>query len=205
MGPPSSLLPPISYLKTMRTPLAALSLLLVTATPAFAAEAGAKGGLLDPHLGLMTWTIIVFVLLLGGLWKFAWGPILEAVNGREQALRDAMAAAERDRNEAAKLVAEQRAAIEAARNEAQRYIAEGRATAESMRGEMLEQTRLQQAELLARARKEIESEKVKAIDELRREAVDLALAGAGKLIGQKLDGAADRALVENYLATLGTK
>ena len=189
----------------MRTPIAALSLLLVTATPALAAEAGAKGGLLDPHYGLMTWTIIVFVLLLGGLYKFAWGPILEAVNGREQALNDAMAAAERDRNEAARLMAEQKAAIEAARTEAQRYIAEGRATAESMRGEMLEQTRLQQAELLERARKEIESEKVKAIDELRREAVDLALAGAGKLIGQKLDGNADRALVEQYLATLGSK
>lgn len=189
----------------MRSPIAALTLLLATAAPALAAEAGAKPSLLDPHLGLMTWTIVVFVLLAVGLYFFAWGPILEAVNGREQALRDAMAAAERDRNDAARLLAEQRAAIEAARNEAQRYIAEGRATAESMRGEMLEQTRLQQAELLDRARKEIESEKVKAIDELRREAVDLALAGAGKLIGQRLDGAADRVLVEQYLASLGTK
>lgn len=189
----------------MRSSLLALALLSLTAAPAFAAEAGAKPGLLDPHLGLMTWTIIVFVLLLGGLWKFAWGPILEAVNGREQALRDAMAAAERDRAEAAKLVAEQKAAIEAARNEAQRYIAEGRATAEAMRDEMLESTRTQQAELLERARKEIESEKAKAIDELRKEAVDLALAGAGKLIGQKLDGASDRALVEQYLGSLGAK
>jgi F-type H+-transporting ATPase subunit b len=70
---------------------------------------------------------------------------------------------------------------------------------------MLEQTRAQQAELLDRARKEIESEKSKAIDELRREAVDLALAGAGKLIGQRLDAASDRKLVEEYLATLGKK
>jgi F-type H+-transporting ATPase subunit b len=100
-------------------------------------------------------------------------------------------------------MAEQKAAIEAARTEAQRYIAEGRATAESMRSEMLEQTRLQQAELLERARKEIESEKTKAVDELRREAVDLALAGAGKLIGQRLDTDADRQLVEQYLGTLG--
>jgi F-type H+-transporting ATPase subunit b len=189
----------------MRNSFLAFALLTLTASPALAAEAGAKPGLLDPHYGLMTWTLIVFLLLLGGLWKFAWGPILEAVNGREQALRDAMAAAERDRAEAARMMAEQRAAIEAARTEAQRYIAEGRATAEAMRGEMLEQTRTQQAELLERARKEIESEKVKAIDELRREAVDLALAGASKLIGQKLDGTADRAIVEQYLASLGTK
>ena len=46
---------------------------------------------------------------------------------------------------------------------------------------------------------------MKAIDALRREAVDLALAGAGKLIGQRLDSAADRTLVEQYLATLGSK
>ncbi|MEX2182113.1 MAG: F0F1 ATP synthase subunit B [Gemmatimonadaceae bacterium] len=177
----------------------------VTAAPAHAAEAGAKPGLLDPHLGLMTWTLAIFIVVLLILKKFAWGPILEAVNAREQAITDAMAAAERDRNDAAKLLAEQRAAIEAARNEAQRYIAEGRATAESMRGEMLEQTRQQQGELLDRARKEIESEKSKAIDELRREAVDLALAGAGRLIGQKLDADADRKLVEEYLTSLGGK
>jgi F-type H+-transporting ATPase subunit b len=189
----------------MRSLSSAVALLLVAATPALAAETGAKPGMLDPHYGLMTWTIMIFLTVMLLLRKFAWGPILGAVRAREQALADAMAQAERDRNEAARLMAEQKAAIEAARNEAQRYIAEGRATAESMRSEMLEQTRLQQAELLDRARKEIESEKVKAVDELRREAVDLALAGAGRLISQKLDAAGDRALVEQYLATLGKK
>ncbi|MEY2733961.1 MAG: hypothetical protein RL340_1020 [Gemmatimonadota bacterium] len=192
----------------MRAPLSALALLAAAATPALAsseAEAAAKPGLLDPHLGLMTWTIIVFVLLMLGLKKFAFGPIVDAVAGREQAIRDAIAAAERDRAEAAKLIAEQKAAIEAARGEAQRYIAEGRATAEQMRNELLEQTRQQQAELMERSRKEIEAEKAKAIADLRREAVDLALAGAGKLIGQKLDAAADRQMVEQYLASLGGK
>lgn len=185
--------------------LSALALLALTASPALAADAGAKPGLLDPHLGLMTWTLVVFALLMLGLRVFAWGPILAAVEGREKALADVMAAAERDRAEAARLVAEQKAAIESARNEAQRYIAEGRQTAEAMRSELLEQTRQQQAELLERARKEIETEKGKAIDELRREAVDLALAGAGKLIGHKLDAAGDRALVDQYLSSLGSR
>lgn len=187
----------------MRLSLTALSLLALSASPALAAEAGAKPNLLDPHFGLMFWTVVIFVALGLLLNKFAFGPILDAVNGREQAIRDAMAAAERDRAESAALLAEQKKSIEAARNEAQRYIAEGRATAETMRNEMMEQTRLQQGELLDRARKEIESEKVKAIVELRREAVDIALAGAGRLIGQKLDAASDRKLVEEYLATLG--
>ena len=178
---------------------------LTASTVPLAAEEGVKVNLLEPHFGLMFWTIVVFVGLLFLLRKFAFGPLLAAVRSREQALTDAMAAAERDRNEAAKLLAEQRAANEAARNEAQRYIAEGRATAESMRSEMLEATRSQQTELLERARKEIETEKVKAVDELRREAVDLAIAGAGKLIGQRLDAPADRAIVEKYLASLGGK
>ena len=192
----------------MRAPSLAFALLVATATPALAsseAEAAATPGLLDPHLGLMTWTIIVFVLLMIGLKTFAFGPIVDAVKGREQAIADAMAAAERDRAEAAKLVADQQAAIEAARIEAQRYIAEGRATAEAMRNEMVEQTRKQQAEMIENARKTIESEQAAAIAALRREAVDLALAGAGKLIGQKLDAAADRQLVEQYLTTLGSK
>lgn len=192
----------------MRASLSALALLAAAAIPALAssgAEAAAKPGLLDPHLGLMTWTIIVFVLLMIGLKTFAFGPILEAVSGREQAIRDAIAAAERDRAEAAKLIAEQKAAIEAARGEAQRYIAEGRATAEQMRNELLDQARKQQAELIDNAHKSIEAEKAKAIADLRREAVDLALAGAGKLIGQKLDAAADRQMVEQYLASLGGK
>jgi F-type H+-transporting ATPase subunit b len=190
----------------MRTPLSAFALLALTASPAFAAAAeGEKVNLLEPHAGLIFWTIVVFVATMLILKKFAFGPIVSAVQAREQAITDAMAAAERDRNEAAKLLAEQKAAIEAARNEAQRFIAEGRATAESMRSEMLEQTRSQQAELLERARKEIDSEKSKAIDELRREAVDLAIAGAGKLISQKLDSEADRKLVEQYLSSLGGK
>lgn len=189
----------------MRQLLSAFSLLAIAASPVLAAEEGGKVNLLDPHYGLITWTIVVFTVTLLLLRKFAWGPILAAVRGREQALLDAIAAAERDRNEAAKMIAEQKSAIEAARNEAQRFVAEGRATAESMRSEMLEQTRAQQAELLDRARKEIENEKVKAIAELRREAVDLALAGAGKLIGQKLDSAADRQIVETYLASLGKR
>jgi len=186
-------------------PLIPALLLLATPATAFAAEAEGKVNLLDPHYGLMFWTVLIFAAVMLVLNKFAWGPILEGVRAREKSLTDAITAAAADRESAARVLAEHKAAIEGARNEAQRYIAEGRATAESMRGEMLEQTRLQQAEILERARKEIESEKVKAIEELRREAVDLALAGASRLIGQKLDGAADRKIVEQYLATLGNK
>ena len=69
---------------------------------------------------------------------------------------------------------------------------------------MIEQTRKEQQDMLERARREIESEKEKALVQLRREAVDLALAGASKVIEQNLESDKNRKLVENYLASLGT-
>lgn len=165
--------------------------------------AAATPGLLDLQSGLMFWTLTVFLVLLFILAKFAFGPITAAVRSREQALEEAILAARKDRDDAAKLLEEHRRQIEAARGEAQRFIADGRATAEAMRGEMLEQTRAQQQELLERARRDIESEKGKAIAELRREAVDLAIAGATRVIEKNLDDQGNRQLVERYLATIG--
>ena len=177
--------------------------LLLIASPLMAQEAEAgKPGLLSLQGGLMFWTLIVFLLVFAILSKFAFGPITKAVADREQALLDAIEAAKKDREDAAALLEEHRKQIEAARNEAQRYIAEGRAQAEKMKSEMLEQTHAQQAELLERARRDIDAEKTKAIDELRREAIDLALAGASKVIEKNLDDAQNRKLVESYLSSI---
>ena len=67
---------------------------------------------------------------------------------------------------------------------------------------MLEETRTQQAELLERARRDIAHERDRAIADLRREAVDLALAGATKVIERNMDSQANRQLVESYLASV---
>ena len=186
----------------MRTSLTTLALILATATPAFAAQEGSPD-LLSPNAGLMLWTLIIFVLLMLVLWKFAFGPITRAVEAREQALSDAIDAAKRDREEAAALLAEHKRQIDAARSEAQRFIAEGRALGEKMRTDMLEQTRREQADLLDRARREIDAEKGRAIAELRREAVDLAIAGASRVVERNLDSATNRQLVESFLAGVG--
>jgi len=185
----------------MRTSLITPSLLALTATPAFAADGGAD--LLSPNAGLMFWTLLIFLLLLGVLSKFAFGPITRAVEARERALADAIEGAKRDREEAAQLLAEHKRQLDEARTEAQKFIADGRATGEKMRAELLEQTRREQAEMLERARREIDNEKIRAIAELRREAVDLAIAGASRVVEQNLDSAGNRKLVESFLATVG--
>ena len=184
----------------MRTLLRSLALVALLALPAFAEPANTN--LLDPNYGLMFWVFFVFVGLFFILKFFAFGPILQSVEAREQALEDAINAAKKDREEAARLLAEHRANLDASRGEAQKIIADARVAAERVRTELVEQAHAEQAAMLARARQEIESEKTRAIAELRREAVDLAIAGASKVIEKNLDEASNRALVESFLASV---
>ena len=186
----------------MRTLLRSLALSVLLAAPALAQEEAPKANLLAPNLGLMAWTLIIFVILAFVLSRFAFGPITAAVRAREQALEEAIASAKRDREEAARLLDEQRAALDATRGEAQKLIADARTAAERVRAELIEQAHTEQANMLDRARREIETEKSNAIAQLRREAVDLAIAGAGRVIDRNLDQAANRQLVESFLASV---
>ncbi|HEY3258454.1 MAG TPA: F0F1 ATP synthase subunit B [Gemmatimonadaceae bacterium] len=162
----------------------------------------AKTGLLSPHGGLMFWTLAIFLVLWFILSKFAFKPITAAVEAREKALEDAIVAAKADRDEAARILEEQRKQIEEARGDAQRIIVEGRAVGEKLRADMIEETRAQQQDMLERARREIEAEKVRAVIELRHEAVDLAIAGASKVIEKNLDDESNRRIVESFLASI---
>jgi F-type H+-transporting ATPase subunit b len=155
--------------------------------------------------GLMFWTIVVFLLLLAILKKFAWPAVLGAVEAREKALEEQLAEAERNRAEAAKLLAEHKKLVGDARTQAGAILAEARTTADKERALALEKTKEEQAELLERARREITAERDRAITDLRREAVDISLAAASKLIGERLGSDTDRKLVTDYLATLDTK
>ena len=183
---------------------ALLAALMLTATPAFAAEGGSVD-LLAPNTGVMAWTLIIFLLLLFVLSKFAFKPLFAAVEAREKALEDAIEGAKRDRAETEAALAQQRAQLEAARTEAQQIIADSRATAEKMRSDLLAQTKQQQEEMIEQARRAIEGEKAAAIADLRREAVDLAIAGASRVIEQNLDSAGNRQIVERFLESLDSK
>jgi F-type H+-transporting ATPase subunit b len=165
-------------------------------------EESSKTNLLSPNGGLMVWTLVIFLLLWFILSKFAFKPITKAVEDREAALQDAINAARADREAAEQLLAEQRIQIEAARDEAQRIIAEGRATGEQLRAKLLEDTRGEQQSMLDRARREIGVERDRAIAELRQEAVELAIAGASKVIEKNLDDQTNRKIVENFLSSI---
>jgi F-type H+-transporting ATPase subunit b len=175
----------------------------VVATPVWAqGEGGGGGNILTPNGGLMIWTLVIFLVLLVVLSKYAFRPITAAVAAREKSLEDALEQAKADRAEAAAHLAEQRQLLERAHGDAQRLIAEARTTGDTVRQQLLTQTHAQQAELLERARKEIDDERMRAIADLRREAVDLAILGAGKVIEKNLDDATNRKLVDEFLAGL---
>jgi F-type H+-transporting ATPase subunit b len=172
------------------------SLSLLLATPAFAAEGG---GLLDPHTGLIFWQIVVFVLVLAALMKFAYPHILGAVEAREARIRELLAAAARDREEAESLLEEQRRQLDEVRTRAQELAAEGRESGERIREEMIEETRREQAEMLVRARREIRQEMERALEEIRSDAVELAIAAASRLVERDLDQEANRRFVREFL------
>ena len=152
-------------------------------------EGGGEGGFTPFSInpGLMLWTLIVFLVLLALLWKFGWPAILRSVEERERRIQHQLDEAEK------------------ARAEAQEILARAKAVATKEREALLARTREEQEQLLDRARREIEAEKEKAILALRKEAVDLAIAAASKLIEQQLDDDANRRLVLEYLASLEPK
>jgi len=190
----------------MRSLLTAVAASIATAAPLVAQEAERHESvnLLSPNTGLMFWTLLIFIVLFFVLQRYAFKPLTAAVEARERALEEAIRGAQRDREEAARHLQDQIKALEAARAEAQRVIAEGRTTGEKLRSDMLEQTKHQQQELLERARVEINNERLRAIADLRREAVDLALAGASRVIERNLDDQTNRKLVESFLSTVPT-
>jgi F-type H+-transporting ATPase subunit b len=179
-----------------------LAAVAAAAGPLHAQESGSGRNILTPNGGLMVWTLVIFAGLLFVLSKYAFRPITAAVAAREKALEDALEQAKTDRAEAAAHLAEQRQLLERAHGDAQRLLAEARTTGDTVRQQLLAQTHAQQQDLLERARKEIDDERMRAIADLRREAVDLAILGAGKVIEKNLDDATNRKLVDEFLAGL---
>lgn len=175
-------------------------LLRLSETPA-----GAPTSPFDVNFGLFFWTWIVFLVLLFLLKKFAWPQIIGSVEAREKRLADQIAETARLQEEAKRLVEQNQKALADAHGQASALLAEAKAQSERERAAAVERTKAEQDELLARARRDIGAERDRAISELRSEAVDLSLAAASKLVGERLDSEADRKLVTSYLTSLGEK
>jgi F-type H+-transporting ATPase subunit b len=158
--------------------------------------------LLDPHVGLIIWTIITFLVVLLVLKKFAWPQLLASLDEREKRISDALAAAEQARQEAEEVLREHRQKIAAAEEEARKIVAEARAAGANVRQTIVSQAREEAERMLDQARTSIESEKRAAIAELRRETANLAVQAAGVLIDANLDDEKNRGLVDDLIAKI---
>ncbi len=165
----------------------------------------ASNSFTDVKPGLIIWTWITFIIVAILLRKFAWGPLLSAVEGREKNITNAIESAKRERAEAEKLLGEQKTAIAAARQEAADAVRKTQAEMEKFREELMNKARKEADSLKLDAQRAIVEERTKAIAEIKGEAVKLSIAIAEKLLGANLDDAKQTALAQQFVQDLGKK
>ncbi|MDE2652634.1 MAG: F0F1 ATP synthase subunit B [Gemmatimonadetes bacterium] len=158
--------------------------------------------LFSVNLGVAVWTLLTFLTLLVILGKYAWGPLLGALDKREKGIQGNIDDAKRQRDEAEKLLAEYREQLADGRRQAQAMVAEGREAADALRKELEAKAREETQAMLANARREITREREAAVEAVRRESVDVALAVASRLLSERLDADRDRQLAMDYIDDL---
>ena len=161
-------------------------------------------GIMDLNPGLTLWTAITFLLLILVLWKFAFGPIGKMLVERETTIRDAIDSARKEREEAEKLLAQQKDALVKAQRDAAELAKRNQQEMEAFRSQLTAQARKEADDMVAAARKSIEEERKLAVAQLRAEVADLAVAAAGRIVKSSLDEKAQRQLVDEYIKDLPT-
>ncbi|MGA8892462.1 MAG: F0F1 ATP synthase subunit B [Anaeromyxobacteraceae bacterium] len=159
-------------------------------------------GIMDLNPGLTLWTAITFLVLIGVLWKFAFGPISRMLVERETTIRDAIDSARREREEAEKLLAQQKEALVKAQRDAAELAKRNQQEMETFRSQLTAQARKEADDLVAQARKTIQEEKKLAVSQLRAEVADLAVAAAARIVKSSLDEKTQRQLVDEYIKDL---
>lgn len=158
--------------------------------------------LLTLEPGMLIWTFITFALLLWLLKKFAWKPLLGALESRENKIREDLQKAEDARTGAEQLLAEHRKLLLNSEVEARKILDEAKGTAEMIKQGIVDSAHEQARQLTAQAKAEIQREKDTALSELREEVADLAIRAAGKILGEELDATRHRKLVDEFIGKL---
>ncbi|WP_412070020.1 F0F1 ATP synthase subunit B [Rubrivirga sp. IMCC43871] len=158
--------------------------------------------LLTPNAGLAIWMLIAFLIVLFVLSKFAFPAMLDGLKEREKTIEDSLAQAERANAEAKALLAQNDEARRDSERQAQTILREAKEQADSQRAADVDKTKAEIARLQESARADIEREKLQALAELRREVATLAVAGAEKILSEKIDGPEQSRLVDRFIADL---
>lgn len=145
--------------------------------------------LVTPDIGLAIWSSLAFIILLVLLRKFAWGPILSAVNGREDSIQKALEAADRAREEMKNLQADNERILQEARAERDQMLKEARDMKDSIIAEAKEKASKEADRMLVSAQEAIRNEKMAAITELKNQVAELSIEVAEKVLTRELSEA----------------
>ena len=175
----------------------------IGALPLAAEAAGEEGGgsfLVSPGLGLMIWTLILFLFTMWVLSKLAFPKIQEALDRRAKTIAESLDTAERQRRESDELLAEYRARLAEAREQADDIMARARKSAETFEAEAAVAGKEKREDLVNAAKRDIEAETRRSLDQIRREVADLTVLATEKVTRKSLNAEDQRRLVEEALS-----
>lgn len=152
--------------------------------------------LVQPDPGLYIWTIATFLILLWLLAKFAWRPLLEALERRQDQIRKSLDDAQKAKQELEKLHVESQRILAAARTDAEQILSSTRSDANRFREELKQKAQVEAAGIVKNAEKQIELETARALQQIRNEAVDISVAIASKLLARNVSKEDNERLIE---------
>src|SRR5918998_2658193 len=177
-------------------------MLLTTVIAAAAEEEGGGSFLVQPDIGLMVWTLLVFAISGFLLKKYAFPQIAQALDRRQHAIEESLEVAAQTKAEAEKLLREYRERLKEARGQADEIVARARKAAETVEHETLADAKKRREELLEQTKRDIAAETRRAIQEIRNEVADLTILATEKVTRKTLTEEDQRRLVEEALEDL---
>ena len=163
---------------------------------------GGSGGLLSVNVGLAFWTTLTFIILMLLLTKFAWKPILSALKQREDAIKDSLEQAEKAKDEAKQILAQNQNNLAKAEEESKKIIEQSRVFAENLKEQMLKDSKEQAKKLITEAAAEIDRKKNAAFDELKNQVAEISVKAAEKILKENLDVEKNKILVDKYISDI---
>ena len=160
--------------------------------------------LLQPDPGLFVWTIVTFLVLLALLARFAWRPLLAALESRQESIRKSLDDAAQAKLELERLHQQSAQIMREARVEAESIITKSRADAERLREEMKQKARAEADAVVRNAERQIQLETTRALQQIRTEAVDLSVMIASKIIQRNLSREDNERLIQEALKQVET-
>jgi F-type H+-transporting ATPase subunit b len=157
----------------------------------------------DP--GLFIWTIVTFLVLLTLLAKFAWGPLLQALDTRQNAIRKSLDDAQQAKEELERLHLESAQIIQRARVDAEAIISQSRSDGDRLREELKQKARAEADHIVKNAERQIQLETSRALEQIRHEAIDLSVMIASKIIQRNLSKEDNERLIDEALKQVETR